>query len=388
MNVSFFSLFMATIFSTVFILAVHALRKNKFFLQGFGVLTVLLLYTLCTGRMLFPIELPFAMPIRLQAVYNQFYQAVGQAEYRLAGHEWSILEFARGIWILGTVGCLLFFLIQYGVSLFRLRRFENNRNLQAEKILKEVQEEVSCKKRIHLFIYPRVEIPKGIGIIHKSILLPAKDYTKQELYYILFHEYMHFCNHDQIVKLLIHIFRCVFWWNPLVYLLEVDVEDILEIKCDLAVTKHFCKRKKTQYMHVLKQVLKDADDEGKSWMMPSIVTQLFKRRRAVTMVERFYMVMNQPKDQAVKMFRIGFFILCIAVVLASYTFILQPYYDSPPTEDIYTHSSVYETNLSGGYILHHKDGGYSFIKENEMIFDMKYETVQVFLKAGYDIREE
>ena len=29
-----------------------------------------------------------------------------------------------------------------------------------------------------------------------------------------------------------------------------------------------------------------------------------------------------------------------------------------------------------------------FIKENEMMFDMKYETVQVFLKAGYDIREE
>lgn len=387
MNISFFSLFMTTFFSTFFILVVHVLRKNKAFLRGFGVPAVLLLYAICTGRMLFPIELPFAVPVRLQTVYNWFYQAIGRAEYMTAGHEWNVLELAGGIWILGAFICLSFFLVRYGVSLFRLRRFENNRHLRAEKVLEQVQEEVSCKKRIHLFVYPRVEIPKGIGVIRKSILLPAKDYTEQELYYILFHEYMHFCNHDQLVKLLIHLFRCVFWWNPLVYLLEIDVEDILEIKCDLAVTKNFRKDKKVWYMDVLKQVLKNADDEG-SWLMPPVVTHLFKRKRSLTMIERFEMVMNPPRTKVVTAFQVGFFSLCAVAVLASYLFILQPFYDSPPVEDIYTHDSVYEVNLSGGYILHHKDGSYSFVMENELISVMDDEAVKIFLESGYQIKEE
>ena len=67
---------------------------------------------------------------------------------------------------------------------------------------------------------------------------------------------------------------------------------------------------------------------------------------------------------------------------------MQPYYDSPPKEDIYTHNSVYETNLSGGYILHHKDGSYSFIKENENISIMDSNAVEIFIEAGYDIKEE
>ena len=46
-----------------------------------------------------------------------------------------------------------------------------------------------------------IESAFGIGVIHKRIILPDKDYTEAELRYVLLHEYTHFLKHDTVVKL-------------------------------------------------------------------------------------------------------------------------------------------------------------------------------------------
>ena len=228
MSITFFSFFMAVLFSSAFILIVHLLRNNRIFLNGFGMPTILVLYALCICRMVFPIEFSFTIPIRMEKTYNSFYEAVCKTGWMVGEREVSLLEAAGCLWAVGSVLCLVFFLVHYLVSGFRLRRFEGYRDVKAEKILEAVKKKASRQYPIHLFIYPRTPIPMGVGLFRRVILLPPGERTNSQTYYILEHEYAHFLNHDHFIKLLVHLFRCVFWWNPLVYLLQIDVAQILE----------------------------------------------------------------------------------------------------------------------------------------------------------------
>lgn len=239
MIITKFSFFMAFLVSSVFILFVHFLRNNKAFLKGFGVLSILLLYGVCICRLALPMEFSFTIPLRLKSEYGGLLHQITTSEVTIANTEMTPVHIMGWIWTLIALIMVLFFLGNYIFSLYRLRQFENNRCPEAEKILEQLQEQARRKYKIHIFLYPKTVIPMGIGVIHKRLILPQRAYGEKELYYILTHEYTHFLNHDQIVKLLIYLFQCVFWWNPLVYLLWRDVEQMLEIKCDLSVCSTF-----------------------------------------------------------------------------------------------------------------------------------------------------
>ena len=89
MSITFFSFFMAVLFSSAFILIVHLLRNNRIFLNGFGMPTILVLYALCICRMVFPIEFSFTIPIRMEKTYNSFYEAVCKTGWMVGEREVS-----------------------------------------------------------------------------------------------------------------------------------------------------------------------------------------------------------------------------------------------------------------------------------------------------------
>ncbi len=386
MNVSFFSILMALLFSTVFILTVHFLRNHKAFLKGFGVPTVLLLYALCIGRTVLLLEFPFTTPVRVQSGYNQFYQIVSQP---VVGNWVSPLAIVGGIWLLGAVLCLARFLVNYFRSLFRLRRFESQRYPEAEEMLERIRRETGKPLKIRLFIYPKTKIPMGVGMLRKRILMPPRVWDEEELYYILLHEYTHFLNHDQLVKFLLNVFRCVFWWNPLAYLLETDVADMLEIKCDLTVTKDFLRPKKVSYLNVLLAAVKKAKSGPHfSGVMPT-ATQLLRQKEDDEITERFDMVMCPPKRRTVAAVQIAFCTFCILLVLGSYSFVFQPYYE-PPVEDIYTYGTtlIVEVTPAEWYIVKENDGSF-FVKNREGIsFSIQRESLEYYLSQGLEIKEE
>lgn len=103
-----------------------------------------------------------------------------------------------------------------------------------------------------------INVPMEVGIFRKSILLPDEPYTDSELYYILKHEYTHFQNKDLLIKILIYIYWCLFWWNPAIYLLKNDLSQILEIKCDLDVIDHMGNEHRVEYLTTIVTMLKNA----------------------------------------------------------------------------------------------------------------------------------
>ena len=407
-EVSFFSVCMGILFSSFFIVAVHLLRNNKAFLKGFGVITVLVLHVLSLCRMLLPADFPFTEPIRVEKIYNDIYLFLAESCGSIAGREFSILDILLWIWFFISGVCLVYWMFSYCRNMHHFGRFRNNRNLLGEEILKVVQKETSRKMKIHLMVYPTLDGPKSIGLFKKIILLPAKDYSNEELFSVLVHEYAHFLNHDLWIKFLAKLFQCLFWWNPLIILLQHDLSQILEIKCDFTVRQVFSKFKKTAYMQTLIRVYED-ESKPKENTHKGIIARIlsffslklfhgkfknlwrpfWKREKPpekTEIYERFDMLSNPGKP--VTLFtQILFYILCAIVIVWSYSFVFQSFYE-PPKEEIYTNSLSSTASVFDGYVLKCADGTYYMITSDGKSYQMSEDVAMAFVACGYPLKEE
>ena len=103
MSFSLFSFLMSVLFSTTFILAIHALRNRPFFLKSFGVHTLLIIYGLCLFRMVFVIELPITVPVELRGTFSHTYARIRQYQVPVGGSGVAIIDVLIFIWIVVAV---------------------------------------------------------------------------------------------------------------------------------------------------------------------------------------------------------------------------------------------------------------------------------------------
>lgn len=385
MQVSVYSIIMSVLCGTLVMLVLHLFRRKNGLLKGFGVGTLLLLYALCMGRLLFAVEFPFAQVFVPHFLYDNLFDAVYINHIQVGPIQVNLLSILLVIWIMGAVILLGRFIVSYSANIQRLNCYAANKSERLDAALGRIQTEHKCKMNISVFLCPEIQTPMGMGIFNKKILLRDDRYTDDELYYILKHEYTHFLNHDLIVKLLVHVFCCLLWWNPASYLLQKDIAQMLEIKCDLRVTQHFQKQEKMKYLSVIVQVLKGMKNKGAA-TLPAVTTQLVRERDGLTVVERFKFVSDAPPKKC-RRAQLLFLAFCFAFVMASYSVILQPAYD-PPVDEIVTGPGVYDLGEFSGYVLKHRDGTYAFIDEAGESTPMRKENVEIFLSTGYEIREE
>lgn len=83
----------------------------------------------------------------------------------------------------------------------------------------------------------------------------------------------------------------------------------------------------------------------------------------------------------------AFWTLAVTLVMASYSFVLQPAFD-PPVEDIYTNDSVVELDPTREYIVKHKDGSYSIVVSTGDKFLIRKEVALLLISEGTTIIEE
>ena len=86
----------------------------------------------------------------------------------------------------------------------------------------------------------RVSTPLTYGIFHPVILMPKNtDWeNRQQLQYVLMHEYVHICRLDALTKLLVTCALCIHWFNPMVWMMWVLFSRDVELSCDESVLRH------------------------------------------------------------------------------------------------------------------------------------------------------
>ena len=383
MSVTVFSFVMSVLFSALFIVAIHMLRNQPLFLHSFGVHTIFGLYALCLFRTAVVLELPFTVPIGLNDMFSTGFETVWAAQISVGDSQIRVLLALCGIWAVISVTLIVQFLWKSWKVSRKAEWYSTNKDSRAERVLERVKNESWRMPAVSVCICPTLDIPMGTGLFRHRICLPEHEYTQEEMYYILKHEYTHFCNRDLTVKFLAHLFCCIFWWNPAVYLLKKDISQILEIKCDIRATEKFSKRERLEYLLTIVRVLERAESTGRT-QPPMLSTGLASRKNQDDTRERFRMITAVPRSIS-RLCQGAFWTLAVTLVMLSYSFVLQPAFD-PPVEDIYTDSSVVEIDIADSYIIKDQSGNYFMVIQSGDKIRINEATANVYLSEGMELK--
>lgn len=232
------------------------------------------------------------------------------------------------------------------------------------------------KRNIKIVQTAVVEVPCCMGILEKRILIPDKKYSREELHYIILHEYTHLDNKDILTIQLINILCIVFWWNPFVYILKGDMYQSIEIRCDQTVTKKLKSAERGNYLAVILKEYK-ASVQEKEFRKPAGAMPLFEDH-SDHLIERFRLV-AEGKQSGSRIGRILVPVIAVALLVLSYSLILQPRYDVP--ENTYTIENEFEDINQDNAYLYVSDGKYYLhCEQGNVVIDKQ--SMKLFKKAG------
>ncbi len=377
MQITIFSVWITILWSSILILIFYFLRKKLVLLDVCSVSGVLILYIFCIIRLLIPIELPWTKELWGGELYNWVYEVV---RYEVVSGI-NIYQMFGLIWMAGAFFFLIKLTIRYIKLTKMLDRIPVKKDERTESILTAVLKDK--EKRPEIVKTSAVQIPCCTGVFHKRILIPAKEYSDEELHYIILHEHTHLKNNDVLTKLLINSICAVYWWNPLVYLLRKDMQQSLEIRCDGQVSKKMDSISRSNYLAVMLAEFKDNCHADEFKKYHSSVMPLFEEH-SEKLIERFQLVSDRKNGTSVKGNLVATAI-AICLLMASYSFVLQSQY-ACPIEEIETDDISYSVDSDNSYIAV-RDGEYILHTSQKEVV-LAEEIAEMMIEEGFLVIEE
>ncbi len=381
MGFSFWSFLVALACSGLFIFGLSLFRKQVMLSGKYGAFALIFVCLLCILRIFFFYDFSFSTGIRLHGFYAVFSDFILATAPDLQDWLCSPWQLFLILWGIGAVWKSAVFFRRYHVFHRELRRFPSYRPDQIEKVSARLSQDFRWKMTCAVLCVPGIQTPGGIGLFHKKILLPDCAYSDQELYYILAHEYSHFHNGDLFLKFFVQICCCIFWWFPLIRILQKQIAQAAEIRCDLTVAEHIPAVVLPEYMEILVKILRQASQSDQNSFYP--MATLLENTSEETVMERFQILARKNKTGSVKM--ILFSAAAVVFFFSSYLFLPIPAYD-PPMEDIEEGGAEYvDPNQSW---LYRKGDRYYVVINGEETDPVSEASLPIFLEAGLPLKEE
>lgn len=349
---SLYSLIWTFLISCPMLLLIFILRRRSDYLTKYGVTFISILYIFCTVRMLFPIEFPSHQKVICDLYLYSFLMNLYAKSEDI--HKKIVMAVILTIWIIGIIIAVVHKMREWNKVKGYLIKGTSQGDGVAEKILREIDSECPIKIEYNLAIAE----PFIKGLRHPVIYLPQKECNEKELEFILMHEYLHWKRKDLWKKFIINIIGMIFWWNPLAYLLCKDLDQIIELNCDNAMSKKYSEMDTLYYLDTLTYM---AGGRRANFDKVSSNTLGFVKKLEVRpLKQRFHYVMFKKDDKRTQR-KMNLFILGVSVIwfVASYYFILQPEY-SIPQMDVQEDNTPFIADDENSYLEEQKDGSYIF----------------------------
>lgn len=349
---SLYSLIWTFLISCPMLLLIFILRRQSDYLTKYGVTFISILYIFCTVRMLFPIEFPSHQKVICDPYLYSFLMNLYAKPEDI--HKKIVMAVILTIWIIGIIIAVVHKMREWNKVKGYLIKGTSKGDGVAEKILREIDSECPIKIEYNLAIAE----PFIKGLRHPVIYLPEKECNEKELEFILMHEYLHWKRKDLWKKFIINIIGMIFWWNPLAYLLCKDLDQIIELNCDNAMSKKYSEMDTLYYLDTLTYM---AGGRRANFDKVSSDTLGFVKKLEVRpLKQRFHYVMFKKDDKRTQR-KMNLFILGVSVIwfVASYYFILQPEYIVPLT-DMHQENTPFVSDGENSYLEEQKDGTYIF----------------------------
>lgn len=175
------------------------------------------------------------------------------------------------VWSVGAV-CLILHLI--GGKLYGFRAVRRSSVITDERIIGEVEEvsgHYKIDSKIPVLQSDQFRVPVVSGVINPCLVMPssAEDWPIERLRAILHHEFAHIKRRDVLMQLLAQIVRCIYWINPLAWILERKLFIERERACDDAALHQNIKA--SDYAGHLMEVLEEMGNKRHHvWVMSAM----------------------------------------------------------------------------------------------------------------------
>lgn len=188
------------------------------------------------------------------------------------------------LWLIGTAVLLLINLIGYIRLIIKMRK--NSVVVSCPELMNFTD------KRVTVRVWENTSSPFMTGIFKPTLVLPAREFTEEQLNNILRHEMTHFKRHDILYKWFVSLVKCVHWFNPVIWYVSKQVNTECEISCDMAVTQNMNKSEEMSYIDTVLALL----PMGKTKQIP-LTTQMASSKK--TLKRRFTMIRNKKKTSKI-----------------------------------------------------------------------------------------
>ncbi len=151
---------------------------------------------------------------------------------------------------------LHFCMLKLTIGLININWFRNNKNLKLDNYLSNISNQLSSNfrliKTVSVYLSDKICVPLTLGFIKPIIVFPIaliNQLSAEQTEAILLHELAHIKRNDYLLNLLLGIVRSFLFFNPVVWLMEREINKYREQCCDDLVldnTQH-----KIAYAHAL-----------------------------------------------------------------------------------------------------------------------------------------
>ena len=374
------SFLMMILWSILFGLLFVIVRKTKLLRNRLGITACIVVCICLYIRMMIPYDIGLFQRVQIDwEWFCNWYDLLNMK--KLFFGRFSFSQILCVIWIVAAVILLL---LRTFLSL-RIRHRVSVSSIPAtsrmQKALEEIMKEGGFHRKPEIVIIRSFRSSYSIGLLHQKIIMPARDYSDKELYYILLHEMMHFRSGDLWLMAAANIMCCVFWWNPLSFMLQRELETVLEVRCDIRVSDGRSKEERTEYLRTIITTMQEAGpkEKRKTSRKNSIWSGIgFARTDTYEsmMHERFTAVAEGEKlfgDR--KSLSFLWIAAMVGLLIVSYSIVIFPYHQPELSEDeevsrVMSEDIWITEQKNGQYVLHFEEDGIEYqeiISEKQML---------------------
>lgn len=185
------------------------------------------------------------------------------------------------IWFIGFFIFVVYFLIMF----FKTHQvLKTALPLRTNHFIEQWLSNNKTFRKIEVMISDQIVSPIAYGILKPQIILPKSLYMDNSEYlkHILTHEKMHITHLDIVWKLSSIGLLCLYWFNPLVWIMFVFIQRDLELTCDERVLRSLGKKEKERYALSL---IYTAEKNAKSTPFCTGFSSYFTKERIVSIMK-------------------------------------------------------------------------------------------------------
>lgn len=340
LDVSIFSILTSILLFNLAVLIIILNREKNSFIINHGINLLLFSTLLAIIRLMSPIDLYHAKIINIYPISKLIEPIL---LFKIGNH-FFIWQLLLLLWGIGTILFLIYFIYTSLLDIYKLDQLNHAHAPTLEALYSSYLD-----SKIIVKVSSEVDIPKVWGFRKCHIYFPSYNLSSEEWKLILDHEIQHIKLHDTFIRVLFLFFTALFWWNPLMHLLQRNLNQMLELRCDAKLIQKYSSEMQYKYLATLLKVLKIQNSPAIASPKNNTTASFINYSNYSLTRQRFEIILGNKASNAKKKY-FGY-ALCIFLFISSYFIILQPdeYTATEPGPSLILHTAddEYELYIDG-----------------------------------------